>query len=187
MKIIIENMYNRIKRLRLEKDHKGFKRTSNLIAVLIMLLSMPVLIYGQDSREQQLEIFFNRLGEAAINGDKIAYTGLFLSDAAMFLPNRAPLLGRRQIGNWFDNFQKSAELLVDRCEQEQIKIVGDVAMIRSRCTGNYRIKATGEQLPFEQKYLDVLQYQNGNWYMVYHLASSATFEPGFWELDWENE
>lgn len=161
--------------------------TRNLFFVLFVLLSTTIFASGQDSRQQQLEAFFITLGESAQNGDKSAYTGLFLSDAAMFLPNRAPLLGRGQIGNWFDDFQESAELLVDRYEQEQIKIVGDVAMIRSRAIGNYRMKETGELIPFDQKYLDVLQYDNGGWYMAYHVASSAKFEPGFWELDWESK
>ncbi len=169
------------------KNRRNLRNKSKLIGVLFILLIITELVYGQNSREQQLEVFFNNLAEAAQNGDKAAYTGLFLDDAAMYLPNRVPLLGSVQIGNWFDEFQENAQLLVDNYEQEQIKIVGDVAMIRSRATGNYRIKATGEQLPFEQKYLDVLQYQNGNWYMAYHVASSATFVPGFWELDWESK
>jgi hypothetical protein len=74
----------------------------------------------------------------------------------------------------------------DSCEQEQIDIVRDVAMVRSRSVGHYLVKATGEEVPFEQKYLDVLRHVECGWRMAYHIASSSTFEPGLWDREWES-
>jgi ketosteroid isomerase-like protein len=140
--------------------------------------------FAQDSRKQQLEAFFDNLGEAAETGNKDAYLGLFLPSAAMFLPHRPPLLGREKIGDFFDDFLMVV-LVLDSYEQEQVDIVGDIAMVRSRGIGHYLVKATGEKIPFDQKYLDVLRYDGGNWYMTYHVANSSTFESGLWDRDWE--
>ena len=105
----------------------------------------------------------------------------------MFLPHRSPLLGREQIGDWFDDFRGTVVLVLDSYEQEQVDIVGDIAMVRSRGVGHYLVQSTGEQVPFDQKYLDILRYDDGRWYMAYHVASSSTFEPGLWDQDWEGK
>jgi ketosteroid isomerase-like protein len=140
-------------------------------------MGMVTPSFGQDLREQQLEVFFNDLAEAAEAGDKTAYTRLFMPNAAMFLPHRPPLLGQEQIGHWFDDFRQTVILVLDSYEQEQVDIVGDVAIIRSRGVGHYLVKATQEQVPFDQKYLDVLRYDGSSWHMTYHVANSSTFDP----------
>ena len=68
--------------------------------------------------------------------------------------------------------------------QKQIDIVGDVAMVRSRASGYYLVKETKEQVTFEQKYLDILQFDGENWHMSYHVANSSTLKPGIWDRDW---
>jgi uncharacterized protein (TIGR02246 family) len=136
-------------------------------------------------KEQRLDAFFSALADAAQEGDKAGYTKLFSPDAAMYLPNRQPLIGRDQIGDWFEKFRDTVVLVLESYEQEQVKIVGDVAMVRSRGIGHYLVKETGEKLPFDQKYLDILQYEAGNWTMAFHVASSSTFQPGLWNRDWE--
>jgi ketosteroid isomerase-like protein len=145
---------------------------------------VPMCAFGQ-TREQQLELFFNDLAEAAESGDPDSYAALFLSDATMFLPNRAPLIGRVQIREWARDFMSNIVLVLDSFEQEQITIVGNVAVIRSRGAGHYRILSTGHEYPFDQKYLDTLQYEGNAWHMSHHVASSSTFEPGLWDQDWE--
>ena len=127
------------------------------------------------------------LAQAAEAGDKAAYTGLFRQSAAMFLPHRPPLLGRQQIGDWFDDFPERAVLVLDSYEQERLDIVGDVAMVRSHAIGHDLVKSTWEQVSFDQKYLDVLRYDRGDWYMAYHVASSSTIEPGLRDRDWESK
>ena len=139
------------------------------------------------SREQQLKAFYTNLVEAAQTGNRPAYEGCFSPTAAMFAPHRPPLLGRPQIGEWFDRFAATVVLVLDSYQQEQVDIVGDVAMVRSRGVGHYLVKSTGEQVPFDQKYLDVLRYDDGKWQMAYHVGSSSTFEPGLWDRDWEGK
>ena len=141
----------------------------------------------QKEKEQKLEEFFIRLNEAAQAGDKSAYTGLFTSEASMFLPNRPPLIGNEAIGEWFEIYGNKVTQITDTYQQEEINIAGDIAIVRSRGTGNYVIKSTQEQFPLRNKFIDVLQYSNGEWLMIYHLASSFSLEPGLWNRDWENE
>ncbi len=149
--------------------------------LLLLAIVMPVSVIAQDSREQQLEAFFDSLNEAAEAGNTVAYKGLFSPSAVMFVPHRAPLLGRDQIGEWFDDFRRAVVLVTASYEQESIDIVGDVAMVRSHGTGHYLIRATGEQVPLDQKFVDILRYDEGAWLMVYHLGSSSTLEPGLWD------
>ena len=158
------------------------KYSLTLLLILGMGIVFPIL--AQESKEQKLEVFFSSLSKAAESGDKTAYTELFLPNAGMFLPHRPPLLGRDQIGDWFDTFVTSVELVLDSYKQEQIDIVGDVAVVRSTAIGYYLVKATEEQVPFDQKYLDILQYDGNSWRMSYHVANSSTLKPGIWDRNW---
>jgi uncharacterized protein (TIGR02246 family) len=157
-----------------------------MVAFLLISAILPVAAQ-QDDRSAALEAFFSDLAAAAEAGDRPAYTSLFVPDAAMFLPHRPPLIGRAAIGDWFDSFRGLLKLRIASYEQQNIEIVGDVAMVRSRATGHYLNTGSGENLPLDQKYLDVLRYEDGQWRMVYHVANSNTFHPGIWESDWESQ
>ena len=146
----------------------------------LLAAALPMACLAQDSRRQDLEAFFTRLNEVAQAGDRVGYTGLFWPSAAMFVPNHTPLLGREQIGDWFDDFQASVSLVTDTYEQEQTDIIGDVATVRSHGTGDYVVRATGERLRFDQKYVDILRYSDGQWFMIYHVASSSINQAGLW-------
>ena len=69
---------------------------------------------------QQLNAFFKELADSAQAGDKHGYTELFSTDAVIFLPNRPPLRGREQIGDWFVKFQDMFVLVLDSYEQEHV-------------------------------------------------------------------
>ena len=81
----------------------------------------------------------------------------------------------------FVDFQESVALVIDTYEQEQIDIVGDIATVRSSATGAYVVRLTDERLNLEQKYLDVLRYSEGQWYMIYHVASNSLLQAGLWD------
>ena len=66
------------------------------------------------------------------------------------------------------------------CRQREITYAAPLYV-----TARLDVKETGEKLPFDQKYLDILQYESGNWTMAFHVASSSTFQPGLWNRDWE--
>ncbi len=135
---------------------------------------------------EELDGFFSALLTAAESGDRDTYTGLFVPNGVIFIPHRPPVVGRDEIGRWFEGFQEAVVLVSDEYVQVQTDRVGEVAMVRSRSKGHYLIKATEEKLEYDQKYLDVLQNVDGNWFMVYHVASSSTFDPGLWDRNWEN-
>jgi uncharacterized protein (TIGR02246 family) len=141
----------------------------------------------ESSKEAQIAAFFQSLGSAAEAGDAHVYTSLFLPDASMFLPNRPPLVGREEIGGFFEIFRSKVVLSMDIYEQRQVDIVGEIAMVRSHSEGHYLVKSTGKQMRYVQKYLDVLWYTEGQWRMSHHVASSSIMEPGIWDQDWESE
>lgn len=141
----------------------------------------------ESSKKSQLAAFFQSLGSAAEEGDANAYTSLFLPDASMFLPNRPPLVGREEIGGFFNSFRSKLVFSMDIYEQRQVDIVGEIAMVRSHSEGHYIVNSTGKQIHYVQKYLDILRYAENQWRMSHHVASSSVMEPGIWDQDWENE
>lgn len=158
------------------------------LTVALLLLGFASLGYAQDdTRETSLARFFEDLGAAAVAGDRQAYSSLFRPEGALFLPHRPPIIGREAIGDFFDNFRTKLQLQLHIYEQVDIEIVGDVAMVRSHSVGTYVNVRTGKEFPYNQKYLDVLRYENGQWLMSYHMAISNVFEHGIWEIDWESE
>jgi uncharacterized protein (TIGR02246 family) len=142
---------------------------------------------AQKEKEQKLEEFFISVEEAVHSGDKYAYANLFTPDGTLFLPDRPPIIGREAIADWYEKFYNKITHITDSYDQKKVDIVGNIAIVRSRGTGSYIIKETEEQIPLQNKYIDVLKYTNGKWLWMYHMASSFSFDPGLWDRDWENE
>ncbi len=158
------------------------------LVITSLMLTIAQVSWSQvDDRNSSLERFFEDLGAAAVEGDRQAYSSLFRPEGALFLPHRPPIIGREAIGDFFDNFRTKLQLQLDTYEQVDIEIVGDVAMVRSHSVGTYVNVKTGEEFPYNQKYLDVLRYEDGQWLMSYHMAISNVFDHGVWETDWESE
>lgn len=138
-------------------------------------------------RAEKLKDTFTRLNVAATSGDRVAYQNLFLPDGVMFLPDRPPLHGREAIGEYFQEFRDNVTLVTDQYEQVNIDLRGNVAIVRSRGTGRYVLKETGEEFPLHNKFIDILRYVDGEWLFSHHLASSSSLEPGLWDQEWEGE
>ncbi len=138
-------------------------------------------------RAEALKDTFSRLGEAVTSGDGLAYQNLFMPEGIVFLPDRPPLLGREAIGEYFREFFDNVTLATDYFEQVSIDIRGDVAIVRSRGTGRYILKETGEEFPLHNKFIDMLRFADGEWLFSHHLASSSSFEPGLWDEKWESD
>lgn len=156
--------------------------------IACLLFAYPLIGWSQeDDRSSSLVRFFEDLAAAAVAGDRQAYSSLFRPEGALFLPHRPPIIGRDAIGDFFDNFRTKLQLELDTYEQVDIKIVGDVAMVRSHSVGSYLNTKTGETFPYNQKYLDILRYEDGQWLMSYHMVISNVFGRGVWETNWESE
>lgn len=158
-----------------------------LVITSVLLAIAPVGWSQLDDRTSSLERFFEDLGAAAVEGDRQAYSSLFRPEGVLFLPHRPPIIGREAIGDFFDNFRTKLRLQLDTYEQVDIQVVGDVAMVRSHSVGTYVNVKTGQEFPYNQKYLDVLRYEDGRWLMSYHMAISNVLGHGVWETDWESE
>ena len=159
-------------------------RTQQVLLMLV-LLGAPAVLRGEC--DQSLESFFTDLANAAERGDKAGYTRSFLPDAKIFLPRRQPIVGQDQIGSWFDEFRRTVSLVLDKYEQVEVDVVGEVAMVRSRGIGQHIVKSTNEQLSFDQKYLDVVACVDGQWLLAYHVASSSSLDDGLWDRNWEQQ
>lgn len=140
-----------------------------------------------DDRNSSLERFFENLAAAAVAGDRQAYCSLFRPEGALLLAHRPPIIGKEAIGDFFDKFRTKLQLQLETYEQVDTEIVGDVAMVRSHSLGSYLNIKTGKNFPYNQKYLDILRYEDGCWLMSYHMAISNVFENGVWETDWESD
>ena len=140
-----------------------------------------------DDRSLSLQGFFENLAAAAVAGDRQTYSSLFRPEGALLLSHRPPIIGRDAIGDFFDKFRTKLQLQLETYEQVDTEIVGDVAMVRSHSVGSYLNVNTGEKFPYNQKYLDILRYEDGQWLMSYHIAISNVFDHGIWETDWESE
>ena len=138
-------------------------------------------------RAEALKDVFVRLDQAATSGDREAYQNLFLPDGIMFLPDRPPLHGREAIGKYFQEYRDNVTQVTDHYEQVDVDIRGDVAIVRSRGTGRYILKETGEEFPLQNKFIDILRFADGGWLFSHHLASSSSFEPGLWDEEWESD
>ena len=140
-----------------------------------------------DDRSSSLARFFEDLAAAAVAGDRQTYSSLFRPEGALLLSHRPPIIGREAIGDFFDKFRTKLQLQMETYEQVNTEIVGDVAMVRSHSIGSYLNMKTGEKFPYNQKYLDILRYEDGQWLMSYHIAISNVFDHGVWETDWESK
>ena len=133
---------------------------------------------------EQIDVFFSDLAEAAQSGDTEGYTSLFLPDATVLIPHRPPIIGRKEIGEWFDGIIATVVLELDSYEQEQVDVAATSATVRSRGVGHYLVKSTNERVAFDQKYLDVLRFEGEKWLMAYHVASSSSLKPAIWDPEW---
>jgi uncharacterized protein (TIGR02246 family) len=138
-------------------------------------------------KEQKLEEFFIKVEKAVHSGNKNTYANLFTEDGTFFIPDRPPIIGRKAIGGWYEIFYDKITHVTDTYDQQKVDIYGDIAIVRSRGTGSYIIKATQEQIPFRNKYIDILKYTDGKWLWMRHIASSFSLEPSLYDRDWENE
>jgi uncharacterized protein (TIGR02246 family) len=166
----------------------GDGHMSRTSIALLSIFALSAAHAQQDDDAAAINQFYAALEAAAQAADIPAYTSLFVADALMFVPNRPPLRGRTAIGDWFSIYSQSPwRLEIDSTTRLKTDVLGEVAMISSRTTGDYVNRDTGERLSFDQKYLDVLRYEDGGWLLMYHVASSTRFDDGFWDLDWESE
>lgn len=155
--------------------------TRGFLIVGLLAFAAAPNVQAQESRDNDLSRFFGALNDAATSGNVDAYAALFVPDAVMFLPNQPPLLGREHIRRWFDDFQRTVTLMTATYEQEHTDIIGDVAIVRSHGTDHYLVDGSGEQIPANHKFVDILRYVDGVWYMLYHIASTYDMEPGLWD------
>lgn len=106
-----------------------------------------------------------------------------ISDDAIWMPqNGKRLQGKVEVKEWaewfFSNYQLIAE--DDKLIVDNILISKNLAVRRFISGGYYIIKASGDTIPFDQKYEDVFLKENGEWKIASHTWSSNNMKQSVW-------
>ena len=102
-------------------------------------------------------------------------------DAVWMPPGIPPVRGREATRSWVENFFSNFELIVEAHQYEEPVIGDGVAYRRFTATGRYVLKETGEEIEFDQKYMDYLKKVDGKWYLSGHTWSSNNTKPSIWD------
>jgi uncharacterized protein (TIGR02246 family) len=117
---------------------------------------------------------FYREWSSAIQHGAAAYASFFATDGTLLPSDEPPVVGRAAIEAWF-NRQASVPYRVqpESVNQDEIRIVGETAIVRTTLRGKRVAKADGRESVFEAKYLDVLRRTAaGRWEFVSRMWNS---------------
>jgi len=95
---------------------------------------------------------------------------LFTADAVV-MPNNAPAMkGSQQIKGLFENVFKKMSVDVQYIVDE-VSFNGEYGHIRTHLKGNTVVRASGENMPINNKELFVIHRDNGEWKINYYIAN----------------
>jgi ketosteroid isomerase-like protein len=81
----------------------------------------------------------------------------FVPDDAVFMPPNEPaIVGRRAIGEWYQNLYDVLQFEITH-EPLEVDVFGEVVIHRGNARGTMTPKNGGEPIPFDNKYLMVLR------------------------------
>jgi uncharacterized protein (TIGR02246 family) len=116
------------------------------------------------------------------------YAAHFAENGALLPPKQAPVLGKERIRAWVEDFTEKLTLEVAELTWDEVKVSGDLGFARYHGNGKYIFRTGGEEIAFDQKYLDVLQKRpDGSWEIVYHSWTSSNYDPSVWDKQWNTE
>jgi uncharacterized protein (TIGR02246 family) len=140
------------------------------LALIVLLLSAA----AQDPARESVSRFYREWAGATAKTGAEGYAAHFAADATLLPPDMPPVLGRDRIKAWMTSqadlpYQTRPEAVT----QDEIRVIGDVAVVRTTLRGKRVSKADGAEKPFETKYLDVLQRAaDGRWMFLSRMWNS---------------
>lgn len=159
------------------------RNQASSIVVFVLLLTAAVASRGasditassQDvDRTQEVRTFYQNWSAATAKLGADGYASYFSTDATLMPPNRPPVVGREHIKVWMaDQTNLPYRQAPEAVTQDDIRITGNIATVRTTLRGRLIFKAEGNHVPFETKYLDVLQRTvDGRWEFVARMWNS---------------
>ena len=138
------------------------------------------------SQHDGINSFWIRFFEASDAGDNEAAVALYTTDAAILGPHQPPIVGHQQLTKHFSEYRPYVKLVVGEFEELSVIEADNVVIVFYVATGHYLVKKTGEQVPFDNKYIDIFRYVDGRWLMATHMFSGNTSEMGLYDGNWRN-
>lgn len=84
------------------------------------------------------------------------FLGLVPDDAVFMPPDEPALIGRRAIGEWYRSLYEVVQIDITH-EPLEVDVFGDMVIHRGNARGTMTPKSGGEPIPFDNKYLMVLE------------------------------
>jgi ketosteroid isomerase-like protein len=110
-----------------------------------------------------------------------AYVEDLTEDAVWMPQNAPPVRGKAAVHAWAEEFFGQYILEIDSQEVEPLQIGEKLAIRRFVSTGTYVERESSRRVPFDQKYIDVLEKQpDGSWKLTSHMWSSNNKEASIW-------
>jgi uncharacterized protein (TIGR02246 family) len=124
---------------------------------LILTLNL-LYASSQDPAAASVTRFYREWSADTAKNGAEGYAAHFAADATLLPPDGPPVAGRDRIKAWMAS---QADLPYrtqpEAVNQDEIRIMGDIAIVRTTLRGKRVSKVDGKETPFETKYLDVLR------------------------------
>jgi ketosteroid isomerase-like protein len=126
------------------------------------------------SPQETVARFYREWHLSVVNGPE-AYAAAFGTNAALMPPDAAPVIGREAIRAWREGqAQAPFRVLPESAVQDEIRVEGQAAYVRTTVRGTRVPRAGGDAVPFAEKYLDLLRRtDDGSWEFVARMWNNS--------------
>jgi uncharacterized protein (TIGR02246 family) len=147
-----------------------------ILASILLLFVMQHTALAQETANSEMtdksaiEKLIMSFPQALKGADISKVLPLFTADAVV-MPNNAPTMkGSQQIKGLFENVFKKMSFDIQYIVDEVV-INGDYAVVRTHSTGNNVVRASGENMPVNNKELFVVHRDNGEWRITHYMGN----------------
>lgn len=163
-------------------------RADGAFGALILMTVAAATGFAQE-RQEDIEIqdmYASRLASfqsaSTPESQADAYVLDVTEDAVWMPQNAPPVRGKTAVHAYIEEFFRTYVLEIESQEIESLDAGSELAIRRFLTSGTYVVRETGERIPFDQKYIDVLKKQpDGSWKITLHMWSNNNTEPSIWD------
>jgi len=149
-------------------------------SILLISFFLPCfLCYGQTSEGTgvldtvAILSMYQEWSAALASRGPEGYVAYFAEGAALLPPNEPPAVGKEAIRQWIERQLATYTIRPQRFGKRTFSGSGHWVFARFEIAGELLPKQGGEPVPFDNKYLDVLQRQtDGSWRFYYRIWNS---------------
>lgn len=139
---------------------------SILVTILVLLAFLATFNAQTPTDKEAITSFCREWSAATFKEGPEGYARFFAEDGAVLPPDEAPTIGRAAVKEWLGLTQAEAALVTkpEKITQDDIRINGNMATVRTTLRGTRTPKAGGASVAFDTKYLDMLRKTaDGRW------------------------